>query len=161
MRSVFAPPYVEVSDRAEEVRLLSFKCIFPSTVPCAAYPFCLKSFIFKNEILCLNTPKMSQVPDLLGSPSADRCHRQILKLGLSKAVGVSSSGLAVPPLAAVAARCSGARGCPARGPSGCGQGFVLPARYLQIPTRENFGCSFNATSPPFLSPFRHLAFFGK
>lgn len=34
-----------------------------------------------------------------------------------------------------------------------------PPAELQRPTRENSGCSFNVTPPPFLPPFRQLAFF--
>lgn len=80
-----------------------------------------------------------------------------LKLSLSSVV-VSPSWLRIPWLAAASQGLCGVRGqalpCP------CGQGLAEAAWVLQIPIRGNFGCNFNATSPPFLSPFRQLPFFG-
>lgn len=117
--------------------------------------FFSKTEFFRHEMLCLNAT--DAMPGFSCVGSSKLMSLVGLKLSLS-AVVVLPSWLRLPWLAAAAKGLCGVRRQPLL--CNCGQGLAEAAWVLQIPIREKFGCNFNATSPPFLSPFRQLAFFG-
>jgi len=134
--------------------LLGFRYVFPSTVPCAAYPFFLKMTFFKHEILCFKHSS-ADVPALCG---VGQSGSSLMSRAAFAARSIRSGSFILAP-----ARCCGARGCPSRGhhhPAGCRPGACRSSlgASLHIPTSKNFGCNVSATSPPFLSSFRQLAF---
>lgn len=109
----------------------------------------MSCFVWIPQMLCW-------VSVVLGHPNW--CHWKVLKLSLSTVV-ISPSFMAETSLACCCSPGSlwGER---PTGPAVSLTGNAEAAWVLEIPIRENFGCNFNATSPPFLSPFRQLAFFG-